>query len=255
MLMRLALTALLIFSPFGAVFAQASPEAQLAAGDRAHEARNAKVALAYYEAVIAADSGNYAALWRASRDAVDLGESAPDAATRNSLLARAEDYARRAVAVNPDDAEGHFALARALGRMALTLGNRDRVRYASDVRAAALEALRLDPEHAGALHVMGVWNAEVMRLSGLERFFAKNLLGGRVFGQASWNEAARYLERAVELDPNRITHRLDLARVYLDVDSVERALEQLAVIDTLPIVDFNDALYKREAARLAERVR
>ena len=31
------------------------------------------------------------------------------------------------------------------------------------------EAARLDPNHPGALHVLGVWNAEVMRLSGIER--------------------------------------------------------------------------------------
>src|SRR5690606_8727019 len=101
------------------------------------------------------------------------------------------------------------------------------VRYAAEVRDAALEALRLNPTHAGALHIMGVWNAEIMRLGRLERFFAKNLLGGSVFGQANWNEAARYLERAVALEPERLTHRLDLARVYLDLDSVERAREQL----------------------------
>ena len=36
------------------------------------------------------------------------------------------------------------------------------------------------------LHVMGMWNAEVMRLNTFSRAVAKNVLGGRVFGAASW---------------------------------------------------------------------
>src|SRR5690606_4942988 len=102
---------------------------------------------------------------------------------------------------------------------------------------------------------MGVWNAEIMRLGRLERFFARNLLGGGVFSQASWNEAARYLERAVALEPERITHRVALARVYIDLDSVGRAREQLVMAEQLPLAEFNDAAYKREAAELLASLR
>ena len=65
------------------------------------------------------------------------------------MYKRAEEYARRAVAANPDDAEAHFELARAIGRNALTMGTRDRVKYAGVVHDEALEALKLDPKHAG----------------------------------------------------------------------------------------------------------
>ena len=65
---------------------------------------------------------------------------------RDRLYTMAELYARRAVEANPGDAEGHFHLARALGRKALSLGKRDQVKYAGDVRSQALEALKLEPE-------------------------------------------------------------------------------------------------------------
>ena len=58
----------------------------------------------------------------------------PDDKERDRLYAVAEQYARRAVEANPNDAEGHFHLARALGRKALSLGKRDQVKYAGDVR-------------------------------------------------------------------------------------------------------------------------
>lgn len=254
MLKQLALAAAMAILVLPAAQAQTAAE-HVALGDRDHAAMNATGALAHYEAAMAADPTSYEALWKASREAVDLGEFLPDEGQRKALYGKAEGYAKRAVSANSNDAEGHFVLARALGRAALTMGKRDRVKYAGQVRDEALAALALKPEHSGALHVMGVWNAEVMRLSGLERFFAKNLLGGKVFDSANWNDAAKYMERAVAADPDRITHRLDLARVYVDIGNVAKAREQLAWIASAPVHDFNDSHYKQEAAKLFESLR
>jgi len=227
----------------------------IALGDREHAARNAAGALKQYEAALAVDSNNADALIKAAYDAVDLGEFNPNAEQRSALYRSAEQYARRAVAANPTNPEAHFQLAVALGRTALTMGPRDRVKFAAEVREQALEALRLDPKHSGALHVMGVWNAEVMRLNGFTRLVAKKLLGGQIFSEANWDNAQSYLERAVALDPNRITHRLDLAAVYADRDQKAKAVEQYEWIAGAPIVDFNDPSYKAEAARRLKALR
>jgi tetratricopeptide (TPR) repeat protein len=135
------------------------------------------------------------------------------------------------------------------------MGARDRVKYAREVRDQALDALRLDPKHSGALHVMGVWNAEVMRLNSLSRMIAKNFLGGQIFGEANWDNAQTYLEQAVALDSNRITHRLDLAAVYADRGQKAKAIEQYEWIAGAPIVDFNDPNYKADAARRLKELR
>lgn len=253
MVKHLALAAALILSPLAAV-AQSAAE-HVALGDRDHAALNASSALARYEAALAAEPTYGPALWRASLEAVDLGEQSRDAAQRRTLYAKAEGYARRAVTASPNAADAHFALARALGRAALMMGKRDRVKYAADVRAHAMKALELDARHPGALHVMGMWHAEVMRLSGLERFFAKNLLGGKVFDSANWNEAVSYMERAVAAEPDRITHRLDLGRVYADVGNKAKAREQLEWVVRAPARQYNDALYKVEADRALQALR
>jgi tetratricopeptide (TPR) repeat protein len=123
------------------------------------------------------------------------------------------------------------------------------------VREQALEALRLDPDHPGALHVMGMWHAEVRRLPGIARFFAKSFLGGQIFGSARWDEAVRLLSRAVEVDPQRLAHHLDLARIHRDIDQPEQArLHYQHVIDGT-VTDYNDAQYKREAAEELGRLR
>jgi tetratricopeptide (TPR) repeat protein len=227
-----------------------SVASQIARGDSAHTAMSPAFALAHYKAALAIDSMSYEALWKASRDAVDLGEFNPDEAQRKEYFAEGATYARRAVAAKPDDPEGHFVLARALGRVALTLGVKQQVNYAKDIRQQALQALKYDSLHPGALHVMGRWNAEIMRLSGFSRFFAKNFLGGDVFSQASWDRAVEYMEKSVKVDPDRLVHHLDLAEIYRDRNADgdrARAREQFELVINGKPLDYNDKFYKQQA--------
>lgn len=218
----------------------------IALGDREHAAMNAPSALHHYQEAIQLDPKSYDALWKAAREAVDVGEFAP-AAERDSVYTLAEQYARRAVEANPGDAEGHFNLSRALGRRALSLGKRDRVKYAGDVRTHALEALKLNPKHPGALHVMGMWNYNVMSLSGMTRFMAKTFLGGKVFDSANWNDAQRYMEESVAVDPGRLVHHLDLARVYVARGDKTKAAEQYELVIKGQRTEYNDKHYQSEA--------
>ncbi|HET7599409.1 MAG TPA: tetratricopeptide repeat protein [Gemmatimonadales bacterium] len=229
----------------------------LAEGIAAFAAREPAAALRHFEEALAADSTSYEANWRAALALITLGAQTPDSIRspgRDSLYAQAERYARRAVRADSNDAEGEFVLANALGRTALTKSTDERIKLAGEVRRAALRAIALDPAHDGAYHVLGRWNAEIMRLSGLSRFFARNLLGAHVFGQASWEGAISNMRRAVELDPKRIVHRLDLARIYVDRKRWDEARAQLDTLEELPVHDFLDPQYKEAGAALLKRI-
>ncbi|MFL5489695.1 MAG: tetratricopeptide repeat protein [Gemmatimonadaceae bacterium] len=219
----------------------------IALGDKEYVAMNPSAALQHYEAAIKEDPKSYEALWKASRSAVDLGSYDRDDKKREQEFKSAEQYARRAVEVNPGDAEGHFNLARALGKNALSQGPKARIKYAGDVRTQALECLKINPKHAGCLHVMGMWNAEVMRLSGFTRMLAKNFLGGKIFETASWAEAKRYMEESVAAEPDRIVHHVDLAGVYRDTGDKAKARAEWQAVMKLPNRDYNDRHYKGEA--------
>jgi len=219
----------------------------IALGDKEYVAMNASAALQHYEEAIKIDPKNYEALWKASRSAVDLGSYESDDTKRETYFKNAEKYARDAVAANPGDPEGHFNLARSLGKNALTQSPKSRIKYAKDVRTQALECLKIEPKHAGCLHVMGMWNAEVMRLSGFTRMLAKNFLGGQIFDSANWSEAKRYMEESVAAEPDRIVHHVDLAGVYKDTGDKAKAKAEWQAAMKLPNKDFNDRHYKAEA--------
>jgi len=246
-----SIVALTLFA--GSAGAQ-SPSEHMALGDSAYARFKPDEALPHYIAAIGADSSNYEALWKSARSEIDLAEVERDAARRDRYSKSGEALSRRAIRINPQDAEAHFHLARALGRRALSVGVRDRIKFATEVRAEALESLRYNANHPGALHVLGVWNAEVMRINGVSRFLAKNVLGGRVFGEASWDNAVKYMEHAVAVDPDRIVHHLDLAKIYADVGDKAKARAQLELVVRGRRIDFSDPAYQREAQDLLDKM-
>ena len=219
----------------------------IALGDKEHAVGKAAEALKHYQAAIAADAKSGEALWRASREMIDLGEF--DDKNRDSLYKEGERVARLAVVESPNSALAHFALAKAIGRYALSLGTRERVKYAGEVRKEALESVRIDSINPGALHVMGMWHANVMRLSGVARFLAKTLLGGKTFGEANWADAAKYLERASALEPDRVVHALNLAGVYRDMGQKDKAREQYQRALGIKAVEYNDGNYQKQATK------
>jgi tetratricopeptide (TPR) repeat protein len=248
-----ALFCLLIATP---ALAQ-GPADHIALGITADEARDIGTALQHYQAALDQDSTNYDANWRGALVLLTLGEQIPGTSKnpeRDSLYALAERYANRAVKSDPAGADGHFALAAAIGRASLSLGKKDRIRRAKVIRREAMRTLALNPSHDGAYHILGRWNAEIMRISGISRFFAKNFLGAGVFNQASWAKAIYNMEKAAELDPGRIYHHLELAEIYADRSRVKDAEIQLRVIDSLPVREVMDSVYKRDAAALRRKL-
>jgi tetratricopeptide (TPR) repeat protein len=233
-----------------------SPADHIALGDSAGQ-MHPDVALRHYQAAVALDSLNYEANWKAARAIADVAKQIQGNADslkkrRDSLYSVGKGFAERSIRADSTQADGHYALAMVLGRLSRTKGSKERVRYAKIIFDEATRAVTINPNHDNAHHVLGAWNAEVKRLSGLQRFFAKALFGGGFMDKANWDDAVRHLARAVELQPSHIYHRLELAEVYTDLGRYSKAREQLQVIPTLPQADVLDAQYKKDAAALLE---
>ena len=232
----------------------------IALGDSATNALQPNVALRHFQGAMTLDSANYEANWKAARAIADVAKQIEGNADslkkrRDSLYTVGRGYAERAIRADSLGADGHYALAMVLGRLSRTKGSKERVRFAKVIYDEASRAVALNPNHDGAHHVLGAWNAEVKRLSGIQRFFAKALFGGGFMSVANWDDAVKHLERAVALSPQHIYHRLELAEVYTDIGQYSKAREQLTAIPTLPIRDVLDAQYKEDAAALLEDIK
>jgi tetratricopeptide (TPR) repeat protein len=240
----------------GTLQAQSADEA-IQQGVESQLARDPATALGHLEVALAAEPRNYEANWRAAEVLLDIGKQTPDSVKspeRDSTYARAERLARVAVEVNPEGSDGYYVLAAAIGRASLTKSSKERVRRAAEIRNAALKAIELNPENHKAYHVMGRWNAEIMRLSGFQRFFAKTFLGGKIFKSASWDSAVVYMDKALAVSPDNIYHHLDLAEIYIDRDRYSEARIHLSQVENLPVYDVMDPTYKERAASLLRRI-
>ena len=104
----------------------------------------------------------------------------------------------------------------------------------SDIKAHVRRALELKPNHAPALHMMG------MMLEELPWF-----LGGDAEG------AIIYLQRSIAADPQDIHARLDLAKTYIkrrNTNAVRTELTTILSSDTS--TDESNQRHREEARRL-----
>src|SRR5439155_821231 len=134
--MRSAASLLICLALPAVLAAQAQPTVaeHIALGDSAHAALAPQQALGHYRAALARDSTNYAALWKAGREAVDIakqiaGKDDSSKQVRDSLYAAARAYGEAAVRVNPNGADGHFTVGQALGRLSRTKGGKAREQF------------------------------------------------------------------------------------------------------------------------------
>ncbi len=254
----LLLVLLLLVMP-GALRAQSAAEL-VASGDSLEPMMHPELTLPYYQRALALDSMSAPVLWRVARGHTDIakqieGRSDSVRRRRDSLYAIARDFAERSVRADSNDPDAHFSLALALGRLALTRGGKERVRFGRIIYDEAARAIALDPSHDGAHHILGEWHAEVRRLPGMTRFFAKTLFGGKFLDRASWDSATAHMETAVALRPSYLYHHLVLARIYLDLDRAPDAVVQLQELDKWPDADVLDPRHRRRAAELLEEIR
>lgn len=248
---------LLLLIAIGAPNKAAPQSPPLVAGRAAMAAMDLPAARRSLEAAVSRDPSGYEANWRLALVLGDIAEQlrgGNNQPQRDSLYAQSERYARRAVAANDRGADGHFVLASALGRSALTRGTKERLRIAAEIRSEAERAIALDPHHDGAFHVLGRWHAEVRRLSGAERFLARTFMGGGILKAASWEAAESNLRSAVRFGPEVIYHRLDLAEVLADRDNWAGARAQLDTLAALPVHDPLDTLYQARGRALAIKI-
>jgi len=231
-----------------------NPVNHIALGDSAG-LMHPDIQLRHYQAALAIDSMSYDANWKAARAIADVAKQIQGNADslkhrRDSLYSVGRGYAERAIRADSTKADGHYVLSMVLGRLSRTKGSKERVRYAKIIYDEATRAVQIDSTYDNAHHVLGAWNAEVKRLSGIQRFFAKALFGGGFMDKANWDDAVKQFQTAVRLAPNHIYHRLELAEVYTDLGRYSKAREQLMVIATLPVADVMDPQYKKDAADL-----
>lgn len=122
------------------------------------------------------------------------------------------DYSERAAAVCPHDSDAQLATGITLGKMVPFMPTKEQVSASPKIKASVDKALQLDPKNDTAWHVLGRWNRVLADVNIVKRGLAGLIFGGLPKG--SNEEAERDMKKAIELNPNRLMHYIELGRVY-----------------------------------------
>jgi tetratricopeptide (TPR) repeat protein len=221
-------------------------------GDESYARGQLREALAAYQSAQSRDASHYPVLLGLARVESELGEDAKDE-ERRRLIAAAVEHARAAVKTSPDLAQGHVWLAVALRQQTEMEGPKTRAALWREIRSELDRAIGIDPSIWRAYLERGRWNRRLSTRGIWERSWSKVLLA-KVPKGASMDNALRDLEKAVELAPDALDARMELARAYLEVEREGDARRELERALGMPPHRPRDPVLHAEARELLEKL-
>ncbi len=209
--------------------------------------------------VLQLEPNNYEALGKSARGYIDLGDmvsdSDPDAREKKlKQYQTAEEYARKAVKLDPNGTWGHFYVAASLGKIASQSSVSRQIDLAAEMRSEIEKAIEADPQNGFAYHVYGIWHRRLAEIGGGSRFLASTFLG-RSIPQGDLNKSVEYHKKALALNPTVISHHLELGKTYIDMGKYDLARATLKASLTHPIQFSDDAKHKKEAEQLLQELK
>lgn len=182
----------------------------------------------WQESAAAAAALNSSAGYALTAEALTDGASVVPANASAALLQKAQDYARRAIQTDPNNAEGYLRLAVAQGREAQYAGVVKSLGIARNMKWNLEKAIQLAPNSAKAYVVLGLWHATIS---------SKGILAAAAAGA---NKAAvqSNFAKALALEPNNPIAKSEYAHALLLQGNRTAAVQQLKLAVSIPSDDY-----------------
>ena len=179
-----------------------------------------------------------------------------DATTRDEKLRLGGislDYAKRAAALAPNDSEAQLSIAITYGKMLPLLGIKEQIEAARYIKDSADKAIELDPRNDLAWHVLGRWNRVLSDVNMFKRGLA-SLIYGKL-PQTTIEDAVKCFENAIEINPNRLMHYIELGRAYAQMGRTVEARRLIEKGLAMPEVEKDDPETKRRGQETLAKLR
>ncbi len=163
------------------------------------------------------------------------------------------DYAQKAVALAPNDAQAHLSVAISYGKLLPLVSKQEQVEASPKIKAAVDRALQLDPKNDLAWHVLGRWHRSLADVTGVRRALAGAIFGG--LPEGSNDEALKCLDRAIELNPKRSMHYVELGKTYAQMGREEDARQAIQKCLGMPNLEKDDVEAKERGHEMLAQLR
>jgi tetratricopeptide (TPR) repeat protein len=162
------------------------------------------------------------------------------------------DYSQRAAAAGPQDCDAQLATAITLGKMLPYLPTKEQVAASPKIKESVDKALQIDPNNDTAWHVLGRWNRVLADVNTLKRALA-GMMYGRL-PKGSNEEAERDMKKAIELNPNRLMHYIELGRIYAQMGRKDDARQFINKGLAMPDAEKDDPETKQRGRETLQKL-
>lgn len=181
-----------------------------------------KEAFEIFKKLYQRDSSNANYTAQAGYGYAKIGATKSTEAERMKYYLEAERLGKKALSQDNKNAEAHYTYALALGRLNENASSKQKIRNAKLIKKEAERVLQLDPNHAGAYHILGRWHRTIAGFNSIEKAMINTFFGGVPEG-GTYEDAKKCFIKAALLQPDYILHYYELAVTYKDTKEYEMA--------------------------------
>jgi len=221
-------------------------------GDACDQQLECRQALDAYLAAEKAGPPNADLKRRIAKEYAELMADTDSVEEKCQLGEKAISYANQAVALAPQNAMAHLAMAVCYGRMAPLLDNRTKIAYSRVVKEHADKALELVPNNDLTYNVLGSWNYELAGLNPLLR-----ALAGMIYGElpdASYEDSVKDFQKAVQLNPHRLANHIGLGRAFAAMGNTAEARKEIELGLSMPNQEKDDPFVKEQGRETLRKI-
>jgi tetratricopeptide (TPR) repeat protein len=222
-------------------------------GDPYDQKFQPKEALGFYLAAEKLDPKNVDLLLRIARQYRHLSADETKPSEKMRLAELGKGYAERAVALAPNDAEAHLSVAISDVKMLGLLGTKEKLEASRRVKSRVDKVLALDPAKDLAWYVLGCWHQRLADVGMVKRAMAKLAYGS--VPTATNDDAVKCFKKAIDLNPDRLIHYVELGRTYAQMGKKPEARQYIEKGLAMPNVGKDDPDIKQSGRETLSKIK
>lgn len=183
------------------------------------------------------DSNKAEAQWKIARAYVCYGDNAA-ASEKEVTFRKAIIAAKKCIAFEETNANGHTWLAAALGNTAMYEGSKTKVKLCTQIKSELTRAITLNPKDDIAYSILGSFYREIGHISWIEKQLALTFIGKIPDG--TYEDSEKAFAKAIALAPNIMRHWYELGMLYKYWGKNSQAIVAFNKAKTCPVLVSSD---------------
>lgn len=192
--------------------------------------------------------------WRLARATFKVAaaaEIAGDKSRQKQYLLEAEEWARKAVSLDSENADSHIWYATVCGKLCDFLSAKERIIKGKECQVHLDEAIRLRADDFITYYTYGRWCFEVASLTWVERKIATVIFDAPP--ESSFQDALDKFMMVKKLIPDWRANEIWIAKCYVAMKEYAKAIESAEEAATLPSRDEEDIVSEKDLQAIRKK--